>query len=161
MEGGASAFRLSGVRAGGWLAGVLIAAALVVFSGCGGSGGGGGFTEEAAKSALAELPYEIEYRDVSTPASADGALAGTIVGPTGERVDFALTIADQSKRVHLLAVPGAIGTGAYFRNRFYLQTNESIANPSRHPRRQKLRFTLGRALEDALCKKAYGSTCGF
>jgi hypothetical protein len=149
------------MRQGGWLAGVLIAASLAMFSGCGGSTGGGGFDEEAAKSALAELPYEIEYRDVSTPGGADGALAGTIIGPTGERVDFALTIADQSKRVHLLAVPGAIGSGAYFKNRFYLQTNESIANPSRNPRRQQLRFALAGALEDALCKKAYGSTCGF
>jgi hypothetical protein len=133
----------------------------IAFSGCGGSTGGGGFNEEGAKSALAELPYEIEYRDVPPPDGADGALAGTIIGPTGERVDFALNIADQRKRVHLLAVPGAIGTGAYFRDRFYLQTNESIANASRHPQRQELRFTLGRALEDALCKKAYGSTCGF
>ena len=116
---------------------------------------------EDAKSALAGLPYGIKYRDVSIPDGADGALAGDIIGPTGERVDFALTIADQSKRVQPLAVPGAIGSGAYFRDKFYLQTNEDIADAREHPRRQKRRFALGRALENALCEKAFGRDCGF
>jgi hypothetical protein len=128
--------------------------ALLLLVGC-----GGGFSEEDAKSAIAELPYKVQYRHVAVPAGADGALAGRLIDSTGERVDFALTIADQRNHVHVLGVPGAIGTGAYFEDRFYLATNEETESSRHHPHRQNRRFAMGRALEDALCEKAYGHTC--
>jgi hypothetical protein len=57
--------------------------------------------EAEAKRALAQLPYEIEFRPVRPPPGANGAVAGRVFGPGGTTFRFGVSLGPGAEPVKL------------------------------------------------------------
>lgn len=122
-------------------------------------------SERETRQLLLQLPYDIRFRDVSTPEGASGAVAGRLVGPHHTIVRFGVSLGRGGSAVRLgphSDLGNAIG-GETFRvtsDDMLVVRDKLVANPRLRTTAQwKESARMIVAIEEKLCWATEGKAC--
>jgi hypothetical protein len=121
-------------------------------------------SEAAVKQLLRRLPYRFEFRPVSPPDGASGAVAGKVSGPHGTVINFGIALGGEGRGVpvpHAGTLNAAGGTAFVITDDTMVRGKHGFESGKQFHTTAQWResSTMMVEIEEALCKARTGKPC--